>query len=347
MNVLVTGGAGYIGSHAVLRLLEDGVHVAAIDDFSRGNRGAIDALQRVRPFTFVEGDIGDRTLVAQLLRGEGIDTVMHFAAKAYVGESVTEPLAYYDCNTGAAIRLLQAMQDAGIHRMVFSSTCATYGEPDADQIPIRETCPQHPINPYGRSKLMVEQVLRDHAAAKHIAGEPFACTMLRYFNVAGSDPDARIGEDHAPETHLIPICLEVALGQREAISIFGTDYPTPDGTCIRDYVHVTDLIDAHVRAMDRLEPGEPAAYNVGVGEGRSVREVIDGVRAVTGVRFEEREAARRPGDPPELYAASSLIQRELGWTGPRSDLATIIADAWRWRQANPRGYATTASTSRA
>lgn len=339
MNILVTGGAGYIGSHAALRMLADGHAVTVIDDFTRGNRGAIEALSRIGgDFQFVQCDVGDRARLETLLRQRRVEMVMHFAALAYVGESVQQPLRYYRANAANALALIEAMDAAGVKRMVFSSTCATYGEPAAEQIPIDETCPQNPINPYGKSKLHVENFLFDYAHAKHMKGEDFAFAALRYFNVAGADRQGRIGEDHKPETHLIPICLEVALGQRESITVFGTDYPTPDGTCVRDYVHVEDLIDAHVTVMRALRPGDARTYNVGIGRGYSVREVIDACRKVTGVNFKEVVGARREGDPPALYNNPAKIQGQLYWSARITDLHEIIASAWRWKQAHPDGY---------
>ena len=338
MNVLVTGGAGYIGSHAALRLLEAGHQVTIVDNLLRGHRQAVHILQRLGALHFVEADFGDFELMSRTLRDRQIDLVMHFAALTYVGESVERPLDYYIANAAGAMSLLRAMNDAGVSNVVFSSTCATYGEPPAQFIPITETCPQHPINPYGRSKLMVEQVLFDHAAAKANRGEPFAFAALRYFNVAGSDRGGRIGEDHRPETHLIPICLDAALARHAAVTIFGADYPTPDGTCIRDYVHVEDLIDAHITAMNALQPGDTLTYNVGIGKGYSVREVIDACRRVTGVRFKTKEGPRRPGDPPTLYADPSKIRRELKWTAATTGLDEIIATAWRWRAMHADGY---------
>ncbi|MHC5003560.1 MAG: UDP-glucose 4-epimerase GalE [Planctomycetota bacterium] len=339
MNILVTGGAGYIGSHAALRLLEDGHAVTVVDDLSRGNRAVIDVLKPLGDLEFVEAGVGDRRIVVEAMRRRSVELVMHFAALAYVGESVQQPLRYYRQNTAASLALLEAMEEAGVRRIVFSSTCATYGEPPPAEIPIRETCPQRPINPYGRSKLMVEHMLFDHAAQKREAGEDFAFAALRYFNVAGNDRRARIGEDHKPETHLIPICLEVALGQREHITIYGTDYDTPDGTCIRDYVHVEDLIDAHVTAMRALRPGDARTYNVGIGRGYSVREVIEASRRVTGVDFPAVEGQRRAGDPPTLYNDPTKVSTELGWTARVTDLDEIIETAWRWRSAHPDGYA--------
>src|SRR5690606_23566570 len=265
MNVLVTGGAGYIGSHAVLRLLEDGHEVTVVDNLSRGNAGALEALRRVGEFHFEHADFGDRSVMERLLRDRAIELVMHFAAWTYVGESVEQPLRYYANNTASALTLLQAMDAVGVKRMVFSSTAATYGEPPPELIPIREDCPQRPINPFGMSKLDVDNMLADYTRMKRDKGEDFAFAALRYFNVAGSDEQCRIGEDHDPETHLIPICLDVALGKRPHITIFGNDYPTPDGTCIRDYVHVADLIDAHVTVMNALAPGDARTYNIGIG----------------------------------------------------------------------------------
>ena len=342
-RVLVTGAAGYIGSHACMRLIESGCRVVGLDDLSRGHRGATRALESAASrapgeFEFVEGSIADRTGTVELLTDRRIEVVMHFAAFAYVGESVERPLLYYDNNAGGACRLLQAVEEAGVPRFVFSSTCATYGEPPEDRIPIAEDCPQSPINPYGRSKLMVERMLEDRVEAARTAGTPFAATMLRYFNVAGSDPEGRVGEDHRPETHLIPICLEVAAGRREALVIHGDDYPTPDGTCIRDYVHVVDLVDAHLAVMDAMKDGELRRYNVGLGHGWSVREVLDSCRRVTGRDIPATMGPRRPGDPPTLFANASSIGRDLDWSPRFTDLDETVATAWRWMQANPSGY---------
>ncbi|MFQ5845948.1 MAG: UDP-glucose 4-epimerase GalE, partial [Planctomycetota bacterium] len=280
MNVLVTGGAGYIGSHAALRLLEAGHEVTVVDDLSRGRRGAVEALAAAGELCVVEADFGDRARLEPVLRRRDIELVMHFAALAYVGESVEQPLRYYRNNLANAVALLEAMEACGVERLVFSSTCATYGEPGPEHIPITESCPQDPVTPYGRTKLAVEQLLFDHLRAR---GRSFAFASLRYFNVAGCEAAGRLGEDHDPETHLIPICLEAALGRRGGVTIFGTDYGTPDGTCIRDYVHVDDLVEAHLVAMTALQPGEALAYNVGIGRGASVREVIEAARRVTGV----------------------------------------------------------------
>lgn len=339
MNILVTGGAGYIGSHAVLRLLEDGHAVTVVDDLSRGHRAVIDILKQLGDLRFVESDLGYKPVVTEVMRQRSIELVMHFGALASVGESVEEPLRYYRKNAAASLALLEAMEETGVERIVFSSTCATYGKPAPRHIPIRENCPQRPINPYGRSKLMVEHMLLDHAHAKRHHGEPFAMAALRYFNVAGCDQKGRLGEDHRPETHLIPICLEAALGQREKVTIFGNDYETDDGTCIRDYVHVEDLIDAHVTAMNALEPGDTLTYNIGIGRGYSVREVIDACRRVTGVKFKRVDGERRAGDPPQLFNDPQKVQTELGWTAKITSLRKIIETAWQWKQANPRGYA--------
>lgn len=344
MNILVTGGAGYIGSHAVKRLLADGHSVAVIDNLHRGHREAMDALAPSAEdrLTFTEGDIGDAALVGRVLRDHSIETVLHFAALAYVGESVNQPLLYHRNNTAAALSLIEACDAAEVRRFVFSSTCATYGEPPADRIPIREDCPQQPINPYGWSKLHVERILKDYADACAASGRPFAFAALRYFNVAGSDRAGVIGEDHDPETHLIPIILQAAMGVREKITIFGTDYDTPDGTCIRDYVHVEDLIDAHVTVMNDLAPERPGVdrrfYNLGIGKGHSVREIVDAARRVTGKDFPVEEGPRRPGDPPTLYADPATIDDELGWRASVTDIDEIIETAWRWMQAHPKGY---------
>lgn len=338
MNVLVTGGAGYIGSHAALALLGEGHAVTVVDDLSRGRRTAIDRLRPLGDLTFVHADLGDAGAVLPALRERSIDLVMHFGALAYVGESVEQPLRYYRRNTASSLALLEAMDEAGVSRIVFSSSCATYGEPPPEEVPIAETCRQQPINPYGRSKLMVEQMLFDYARMKRTNGDDFAFAALRYFNVAGADPGGRLGEDHRPETHLVPICLEVALGQRPSITVFGDDYPTPDGTCVRDYVHVQDLAGAHLTVMNALQPGDMLTYNVGTGRGHSVREVIDACRRVTGVDFPEVAGKRRPGDPPALYNNPAKLNEELRWTARHTGLEEIIESAWKWKQAHPDGY---------
>ncbi|MDX2054893.1 MAG: UDP-glucose 4-epimerase GalE [Polyangiaceae bacterium] len=327
MKILVTGAAGYIGSHAVKLLLQKGHSVVGLDNLSRGHRQAV---SKAAPF--VELDLRQTDAVSRALVEHQIECVMHFAALAYVGESVTEPLRYYDNNTGGTTSLLMAMQKAGVERLVFSSTCATYGQPE--RMPIVETMPQVPINPYGWSKLLSERVLRDYLASN----PKFSFAALRYFNVAGCDREGELGEDHNPETHLIPVILQVALGQREKLQIFGEDYATPDGTCVRDYIHVEDLIAAHILAMDALKPGSELVYNLGIGRGYSVREIIDAARKVIGRDFKVEVSPRRPGDPAELYADPSKIQKELGFRAQITDISAIIESAWRWFQKHPNGY---------
>jgi UDP-glucose 4-epimerase len=326
MRVLVTGAAGYIGSHAVRRLLSSGHDVVALDNFSRGHREALPA-----GLDLIETDLREPGPLAKWLVERGVECVMHFAAFAYVGESVEDPLLYYRNNTTGTLNLLRAVDEAKIRRLVFSSTCATYGEPE--EMPIREETPQNPINPYGASKLFSERMLRDYAARRR----DFACVVLRYFNVAGSAEDGSLGEHHDPEPHLIPVILQAALGLREKVVVFGTDYPTPDGTCVRDYIHVEDLVGAHEFVMQRLTPGFHV-YNLGVGRGYSVNEIIEAARRVVGRPFEVEYGPRRPGDPPALYADPSKIFRELGWKAEHTDLEAIIASAWRWFQAHPHGY---------
>lgn len=340
MNVLVTGGAGYIGSHACLSLIEAGHRVTVVDNLHLGHA---EALRRIEEATgaeiaFERCDILERERIEAILREREIEAIMHFAALAFVGESVRDPLGYYRNNTAGALSLLEAADHAGVDRFVFSSTCATYGEPPQESIPIREDCAQRPTNPYGRSKLMVESMLADQAHALRERGRDFAYAALRYFNVAGADPLGRIGEDHDPETHLIPICLQVALGQREAITVFGEDYPTPDGTCIRDYVHVSDLVRAHLGVLDALKPGDERHYNIGIGRGYSVRECIEACRRVTGHPIPERAGERRPGDPPQLTADPGLIRERLGFEAEHRSLEEIIETAWRWFSEHPEGY---------
>ncbi len=327
MNVLVTGGAGYIGSHAVKKLLDSGHKVVVLDNLDRGHR---EAVPEKIPFEAL--DLRQTEAIANALTHHRINCVMHFAALAYVGESVNEPLTYYDNNTAGTISLLRAMDEAGVNRMVFSSTCATYGEPE--KMPIVETLPQNPINPYGASKLFIERVLKDYAAAN----SEFAFAALRYFNVAGSASDGSIGEDHHPETHIIPVLLNVALGKVPYVTIFGEDYPTSDGTCIRDYIHVEDLVDAHILVMEKLEAGDQRFYNLGIGEGKSVKEVVESARKVTGRPIPAEAGPRRPGDPPMLYADPGKIKKELGWEAKIKHIDLMVETAWRWFKNNPKGY---------
>lgn len=244
---------------------------------------------------------------------------------------------YYGNNVGGSLSLLSAMGQANVSRLIFSSTCATHGEPDGDRIPIREDCPQRPINPYGHSKLMVEQAIRDFSNSSE-APAGFASVILRYFNVAGADPQGRLGEDHSPETHLFPLCLQTALGKRERIDIYGTDYPTEDGTCIRDYVHVCDLVDSHIATLESLCPGEQRRYNVGTGNGFSVNAVVEAWKAATEIDFSTRTTGRRAGDPSMLYADATVIQQAIDWKSQRGDLSKMIDDAWRWIKAHPDGF---------
>lgn len=325
MRVLLTGGAGYVGSHAGRVLRQAGHEVWIYDNLSYGHRSAVPADR------LVVGDLMEREKLAATFRDRRIDAVMHFAAFCYVGESVTEPAKYYQNNIVGTLSLLDAMRDAGVQRIVFSSTCATYGEPET--VPITEAEKQHPINPYGFTKLAIERALADYARAYGIG-----YAALRYFNASGAAADGSIGEDHDPETHLIPLVLQVALGQRAEVLVFGDDYPTPDGTCIRDYIHVDDLAAAHLAALERLAPGVELKLNLGTGAGASVREVIEACRRVTGHAIPERIVARRPGDPPMLVADASLARRLLAWEPQYVGIEPIVASAWKWHQAHPQGY---------
>lgn len=322
-TILVTGGAGYIGSHTVLALQRAGYEVIILDNLVYGHQ---DIVEEVLQAKLVIGDTSDRQLLDRLFNSENIAAVMHFAAYAYVGESVTDPEKYYYNNVVGTLTLLQAMRAASVEKFVFSSTCASYGVPQT--VPIPENHPQQPINPYGTSKLMVEQMLSDFDAAYN-----FKSVRLRYFNAAGADPTGLLGEDHLPETHLIPLVLLTALGKRESVSIFGTDYPTDDGTCIRDYIHVSDLADAHVLALDYLlKGGNTDVFNLGNGNGFSVKQVIDTARAVTGQEIKVVECARRPGDPPILVGSSEKARKILGWYPQYPNLTEILTHAWQWHQ---------------
>lgn len=327
MNVLVVGGAGYIGSHCVRQLIAAGHRPVVLDNLVYGHRAAI-----APEVAFHEGELGDEGAVERLLRQEKIELVMHFAAYCYVGESVTDPLKYYFNNEVATLHLLRAMLAAGVKKFVFSSTCATYGTPAT--LPIVETMPQAPINPYGQTKLDVENALKALAVAHGLSFAAF-----RYFNAAGASEDGTIGEDHSPETHLIPLAFDAATGRRSHLEIFGTDYPTPDGTCLRDYVHVDDLSRAHIAVFDKLAtPGSALFFNLGTGKPTSNREVIRAVEKVCGKKIKVVEGPRRPGDPPALYADSSKAQRELGWKVKFPDIESIVATAWKWHSSHPNGY---------
>ena len=327
MAILVAGGAGYIGSHMVKNLVEHGEDVVVADNLSTGHRDAINPQAK-----FYEGDIRDRKFLDQIFENEDITAVVHFAAFSIVPESMSKPLKYFDNNTGGMITLLEAMHDHGIKYIVFSSTAATYGVPE--HMPIKETDPQKPINPYGESKLMMETIMRWADQAYGIKYVP-----LRYFNVAGAKPDGSIGEDHGPETHLLPIVLQVAQGKREKISIFGDDYQTPDGTNVRDYVHPFDLADAHLLAVEYLRKGnESTAFNLGSSTGFSNLQILEAARKVTGKEIPAEKAGRRPGDPDTLIASSEKARTVLGWKPQFDNVEKIIESAWVWHSSHPKGY---------
>ena len=325
MAVLVTGGAGYIGSITVEVLRRHGEQVVVLDNLFRGHRAALDP-----DVPFYEGNLGDRDLIARITREHPIESCVHFAALAYVGESVTEPAKYYENNVEQGLRLLGALIEAGCKKLVFSSTCATYGVPE--QVPIPETHPQWPVNPYGWSKFMMERIMEDYDRAY---GLKFVA--LRYFNASGCTE--KKGEHHEPESHLIPNVLFAAMGKRPYVSVFGSDYPTEDGTAVRDYIHVEDLAEAHWLALEYLRKGGDSNYfNLGTGTGFSVMQVIEMARKVTGREIPVKMEGRRPGDPPRLVAVSDKARQVLGWTPKKGDLATIIESAWKWHQAHPDGY---------
>jgi UDP-glucose 4-epimerase len=323
MKLLVTGGAGYVGSIVAQRLLAAGHEVVVFDNLERGHRAAVPNGARL-----VAGDLTDAGAIANAL-AEGFEGVLHFAALALVSESVSHPERYYRTNVGGTLNLLEAIRDSGTRRLVFSSTCAVYGDPDA--VPIAETAPTRPGTSYGASKLAVDLMIRDFCTAHELGA-----VSLRYFNVAGASDG--LGEHHEPETHLIPNILRAALGAKPYVEIFGTDYPTPDGTAIRDYIHIEDLADAHLLALDAVTAGRHQVFNLGNGSGFSVREVIAAAGEVTGVEIPTRESPRRPGDPPALVAASDLIRSELGWKALKPELEAMVADAWAFTQAHPNGY---------
>ena len=325
MRILVVGGAGYIGSHAVRLLQTSGHDVCIFDNLSTGHRGSVPAER------LINADLADFAILDHTLLINRIEAVMHFAALCYVGESVTNPAAYYRNNVLNAIGLLEACRKNGVKRFVFSSTAATYGIPET--MPITEDTPQLPINPYGNTKLAFEKALADYA---HAYGLGYAA--LRYFNAAGASTDGSIGEDHTPETHLIPLVLQAAMGQRSHIEIFGTDYPTHDGTCVRDYVHVEDLASAHLLALERLSDGVGLHYNLGTGHGYSIRELIRTAEEVSGKKVPFKEGPRRPGDPATLVASSAKIRKDLGWKPRYPELSGILETAWRWHSKRPKGY---------
>ncbi|MEW5725796.1 MAG: UDP-glucose 4-epimerase GalE [Thermodesulfobacteriota bacterium] len=325
-NFLIIGGAGYIGSHVAKLLAQRGQTVLVLDNLSQGHRPA------ARFGHFCQGDLGDRQVLDAIFLTRRFDCVMHFAAFSLVGESVERPLEYYENNVARTCRLLLAMRDHGVKNFIFSSTAAVYGEPE--QLPILENHPGRPVNPYGRSKMVVEMMLEDCARAYGIK-----YTSLRYFNAAGADDSGQIGEDHRPETHLVPLVLQTALGRRPAVKVFGTDYDTPDGACLRDYIHVNDLAEAHILAAERMmDGGESAVYNLGCQSGYSVWKIIALARKVTGRPIPVVETGRRPGDPARLVASSEKIKRELGWSPKYDDPEKIIATAWKWHQSHPDGY---------
>ncbi len=325
MAILVTGGAGYIGSVTVERLRAKGEQVVVLDDLGRGHRAALDA-----DVPFYRGRVGDRALVTRIAAEHKVEECVHFAALAYVGESVAEPARYYENNVEQGVALFGALIEAGVRRVVFSSTCATYGVPQ--QVPISEKCPQWPVNPYGWSKLFLERILASYDEAY---GLKFVA--LRYFNAAGATE--KRGEHHEPESHLVPNVLAAALGEKREVAVFGTNYPTPDGTAIRDYVHVTDLADAHILALAHLRKGGASDFlNLGTGDGYSVMQVIECARKVTGQPIPARVEGPRAGDPPRLVADAAKAQRVLGWKPAQSDLASILRSQWEWRKKFPHGY---------
>ncbi|WP_269919411.1 UDP-glucose 4-epimerase GalE [Caldifermentibacillus hisashii] len=327
MSILVLGGAGYIGSHAVYQLIDRGYDVVIVDNLQTGHKDAVHPKAK-----FYQGDIRNREFLQDVFAQEKIDGVIHFAANSLVGESMVDPLKYYDNNVYGTQILLEAMRDAGVRHIVFSSTAATYGEPE--QVPITENLPTVPTNTYGETKLAMEKMMAWCEKAfdlKYVA--------LRYFNVAGARSTGEIGEDHNPETHLIPVVLETALGKREHITVFGEDYPTEDGTCIRDYIHVEDLIDAHILALNYLQNGgESSVFNLGSSQGFSVKEIIEMARKVTGKEIPAKIGDRRAGDPSVLIASSEKAKKVLGWNPTKTNIEQIITDAWNWHSNHPNGY---------
>ncbi|RZC49434.1 hypothetical protein C5167_017864 [Papaver somniferum] len=338
-HILVTGGAGYIGSHATLRLLTDSYRVTILDNLSRGNLGAVKVLQKQFPepgrLQFIYSDLGDAKAVNKIFSDNAFDAVMHFAAVAYVGESTLEPLRYYHNITSNTLLLLEAMAAHNVKTLIYSSTCATYGEPD--KMPITEITPQVPINPYGKAKKMAEDIILDFSK-----NSDMAVMILRYFNVIGSDPEGRLGEAPRPELReqgrISGACFDAARGIIPGLKVKGTDYKTPDGTCVRDYIDVTDLVDAHVKALAKAKPSKVGIYNVGTGRGRSVKEFVEACKKATGVNIQVEFLDRRPGDYAEVYSDPSKILRELNWSAQHTDLQESLQTAWRWQKSHKNGY---------
>ncbi len=325
MLVLVCGGAGYIGSNMTAMLAAEGHKPIVFDNLSRGHRAAVGQAQ------FVEGDLGDFELLVETLKQKRIDAVMHFAAFIEVGESVQEPLKYYHNNVCNTQSLLSAMEAAGVEKFIFSSTAAVYGAPE--KVPVTEYSPKKPVNPYGETKLAIEKMCRYQSEAGKLR-----YAALRYFNACGAGNGCRLGEDHRPESHLIPLTIKAAMGKCSDVKIYGTDYPTPDGTCIRDYIHIEDLCRAHLLALNKLQEATELIYNLGNGKGYSVREVIEAVGKVSGKNFKVTETERRPGDPPVLTSDATKAKKELGWETKFPELEEIISTAWQWHTRNPDGY---------
>ncbi|CAI0393629.1 unnamed protein product [Linum tenue] len=340
-HVLVTGGAGYIGSHATLRLLKDGYRVTIVDNLSRGNIGAVKILQELFPepgrLQFIYADLGDAKAVNKIFSENAFDAVMHFAAVAYVGESTMYPLKYYHNITSNTLVVLESMARHDVRTLIYSSTCATYGEPE--KMPITEETTQVPINPYGKAKKMAEDMILDFSKTSDMA-----VMILRYFNVIGSDPEGRLGESPPPELRehgrISGACFDAARGIMPGLKVKGTDYKTHDGTCIRDYIDVTDLVDAHVKALEKAEPGKVGIYNVGTGKGRSVKEFVEACKRATGVAIKVDYLPRRPGDYAEVYSDPTKIRNELNWTARYTDLQESLQVAWRWQKAHRDGYGT-------
>lgn len=343
-HVLVTGGAGYIGSHATLRLLKDSHRVTIVDNLSRGNRGAVKVLQELFPgpgrLQFIYADLGDPNAVNKIFSENAFDAVIHFAAVAYVGESTLDPVMYYQNITSNTVTVVKAMKDHGVKKLIYSSTCATYGEPE--KMPITEETPQLPINPYGKAKKMAEDVILDLHKKSDMA-----IMILRYFNVIGSDPEGRLGEAPRPELRehgrISGACFDAARGITSGLQVKGTDYKTPDGTCVRDYIDVTDLVDAHVKALEKAEPGKLGIYNVGTGKGSSVKEFVEACKKATGAEIKVDYLPRRPGDYAEVYSDPTKINRELNWTAQRTNLQESLETAWRWQKAHINGYGAASS----